>query len=512
MRPFALAIPGYRLGMHSNKRARREEEYQDPAGSPTTGSDTEVGTQVSSTSHLPSDTINPLSHTPETLHQLAVAGLSPGDELPSQLYPGFPNKPLPAKSPLKRRGYDSNGVETPSTKKSRKSYGVDVPTRSDRVRHISTLTAIMHRSLRDGDITRAKRAFWLLVRIKDVNVLLDNLWTIGSEILMRDGEKEQLNRSTSRSQAHTNPSDTEMNLGSDSDSDSILSVERIGDEDAQREQLSSLPPQRWGSASNIAQVKTYLETLISHHPYDRHRPYLTSAIDFWPALFGIEIYNLNTEYQTALHKIRTENPLPSHSPSPSPPPEISNYSDSDSDYKMNLKTRTTRRRKSDRIRAIKDEPDVHEEEEEEEEEEDSEQRAHHYATDVLRTTTQQDALDLAARLDNLLESSPFSTHAELLRLRAHVSLFIADLHLPSRLTSRHDRVQASVRRGPRAADLALRARARLPSEHVALEKRGEEMERARGFFRRVVAAKGVLEGWVRRFVAEDDDDEDDEEE
>ncbi|RYC53578.1 hypothetical protein CHU98_g12631, partial [Xylaria longipes] len=107
-----------------------------------------------------------------------------------------------------------------------------------------------------------------------------------------------------------------------------------------------------------------------------------------------------------------------------------------------------------------------------------------------------------------------STHAELLRLRAHVALFVADLYLPSRLMERHAN---NKREGPprqqlslRDAERSLREYARLSEEHVALARRREEQGRAMVFFGRVVAARGRLEEWVSRFL--DEEDEEDEEE
>ncbi|KAI1757200.1 hypothetical protein F4782DRAFT_218214 [Xylaria castorea] len=529
MAPFALSIPGYRLGVHSHKQRHHDTTRQDVetrSSSPYAESDAE--TQFSSTtSRLPSETINPLSHSPDTLRQLAVAGLSPEDELPSRAHPGFPHRPLPG--PRKRRNgtttpsrrvvvSSDSGVETDSTMTSqrresrRKTDDVNDKHHSARMRHLNTMTAIMHRCLRDGDIARAQRALGLLMRTRDVDVRVDNLWVIGSEILMRDGEQQEEEEAIAvpkRPSSSSSLSSGDALSLSDTDSDPEIAEAGIAEDrgaDGGSTKGGPRPPQRWGSAANLAQVKQYLETLIQHHPYDAHRPQLTSAVDFWPALFGIEVYNLDAELQSSLHHIHTEYGFPSsRSASPSPDRE---YDDHEAD-RMDVDgdddddERKLRRRSGGR-------------EEEEEEDEDEQDRDRHNAMDALRSETQRGALGLATRMDGVLENPPYTTHAELLRLRGHVALFIADLYLPPRLMERYVRREGEGegqrRRLPlRAAERRLRKHARHSDEHVALARRREEQGRAVVFFRRAVTAKGRLEDWVLRFLdGEDEEEEHDE--
>ncbi|TGJ84063.1 hypothetical protein E0Z10_g4689 [Xylaria hypoxylon] len=515
MEPFALSIPGYRLGLHSHKLRPRESTRRDEEArslSPRTDSDTE--TQFSSTSRLPSETINPLSHSPDTLRQLAVAGLSPEDELPSRVHPKFPHKPLPTGSVRRRRKRgvtpsrsgvvssdgETSGVESDSivtSQRSRKPGRADRTQLSARIRHLNTMTAIMHRCLRDGDIVRAKRAFGLLVRTRDIDVRIDNLWAIGSEILIRDGEEEAMSELKKPSLPASSPPSFV-----DTYEDPDVAEPRDGGEGEGDTKDIPKPPQRWGSAANLAQVKVYLETLVQHHPYDLKRPHLTSAVDFWPALFGIELYNLDAEFQNALHHIHTEYGFPSSSFSSSsrpPSPEYDNYEadrmDLDDEEHDDGSSNRRRRRNSQG-------------EEEEEEEEEEHDRHRHDATDALRTETQRGALEIAARIDGVLENAPYTTDTELLRLRAHVSLFIGDLYLPARLTERYAKGPRITQGASEAAEHRLRAHLKTPEEHVALARRRQEQERARAFFRRVVATKkGRLEEWILRFLDADEDEE-----
>ncbi|KAI1110788.1 hypothetical protein F5Y14DRAFT_338299 [Nemania sp. NC0429] len=618
--PFALSVPGYRLGVHSQKphKRRRHDDDDDNDGAPQRDgagsrspsphvvdySDAET-LFSSSASRLPSEAINPLSHSPDTLRQLAVAGLSPEDELPSRAHPGFPHRPLPLPLPLPRgtrggrvgrtrmrtrtrartrlTGNDDDdnddddaesgevGVEIDSTATTASSRRQKY---SARVRHLNTVTAIMHRCLRDGDVARAKRALGLVVRTRHVDLRRDHLWAIGLEILMRDGEREEGEREgqggegsggTSRakkpppppsSPSHGRaraprsaaPSGSGSNAGSDVDmvdregeesegGGQIIKQEEDEDEDEEEaeeerereEEAASQgsakanpnPPERWGSAANLPQVKTYLETLIQQHPYDAQRPHATSAADFWPALFGVEVHGLDAEFRIALHQIRAEHGFPSPSSSrdssPGPGPGSGSGSglgrgahemgldrehehgggegygvDVDADGgDLSTSARTWRRRETKR---------------------------RHEATDALRAETRRGALEIAARMDAVLENVPYSSHGELLRLRAHVALFVGDLYLPSRLVESYAARRRRGEGGPgtetggslREAERRLRVHARTPDERVALARRAEEQRKAVAFFKRVVAARGRLEDWVAKLLdAEDDDEEED---
>ncbi|KAI0818016.1 hypothetical protein GGR55DRAFT_52163 [Xylaria sp. FL0064] len=563
MGPFTLSVPSYRLGVHS-RNGRHHDASAQPDKEARSQSPSDIETQLSSSSRLPSESINPLSHSPDTLRQLALAGLSPEDELPSRLHKGFPHKPLPIRSKNLRRRKDrdtrsqgslyesdggdasNGGSETDTTvtsqqQRRRKTEDIVHGTQhSARIRHLNTMTAIMHRCLRDGDIVRAKRAFGLLVRTKDVDVRIDNLWAIGSEILMRDGEQEEeeaivtseagkpssvLFREKTRADPSA-PSDTDTDsdtdFGETTDEEEVEIEDDDGNgEDAKRDPP---PPQRWGTAANAARVKVYLETLAQHHPYDAHRPGPASAVDFWPALFSIELYNLDAEFQEAAHQIYVECGFP---PSSSPFSSRSASPDGDrmeldDDYDMDMyggndpTSRGRGRRKAERGYGDDGEGDGGGGYD------DEASTTRHKALSSLRASTQRGALEITARMDGILGNLPYSTHAELLRLRGHASLFIADLYLPPRVTERYQRREGGSRTAQteqgtagmggtlvslREAERRLRRHVRTPEERVALARRGEEQETARGFFRRAVAAKGWVEEWVVRFLDEEEEEE-----
>ncbi|ORY58247.1 uncharacterized protein BCR38DRAFT_321086, partial [Pseudomassariella vexata] len=379
----------------------------------------------------PSYVINPRSHSPNTLRQFAVAGLSPEEDVPSKIYRHFPHQPLPDNytTARDRRGRSRRDRMKSATSGSEADVDTDVDdgrwsraeqqlvkSYSHRMKHLNTMTAIMHRCLYDGDIERAKRAFGMLVRTKEVDIRLNNMWAVGSEILMRDGE-EKRHQSKGKDVLHD-------------------------DHDEQAtEGASSKPPPRWGSAENVETVKRYLEILIQQHPHDPHRPRLTSAVDFWPALFSIEIYSIDAEFKRALHRLDEQLDSTQDAESDTP----LSYAGSD-DFEMQS-LRRDERRKSTKW-ASKDE---------------------------IRQDTREAAQQIATRMDQIMENAPYDRHLEILRLRGMVSLFIGDLHLPTRIVEKQG----------------------IEDKLQGLEY---ELDKARDFFRRILERKGRLEPWLMKFL------------
>ncbi|KAI2780798.1 hypothetical protein F4815DRAFT_469129 [Daldinia loculata] len=453
MGPFALPVPGYRLGAHHriNKPKKTEDEQENEE-------EVWVESEWSTpSSRLPSDSINPLSHTPDTLRQFAVAGLSPTEEIPSKANPLFPHKPLQPEGKRRRKRDVSKDDENATEKQDK---GVTSKQHSERLKHLSTLTAILHRCLGEGDIPRAKRAFGLLVQTKDVDIRQAGLWAIGSEILMRDGESEE---------------------------DQLRHKQGRGNE-----------LRRWGSAANVDKVKSYFETLIQQHPHDPHRPQLTSALDFWPALFGIEVYNIDAEMRAAMHHLQQQQQQDQDQGQDQE--EEAGYG-FDVDMAYSDETFESHRELQDQRR----------------------REAIYAARDEIRTRALIAAEAVAKQMDQVMENAPYGAHRGLLRLRAHLALFVGDLCLPARLmdddgyVSREERKKQKKRmkkgKGKNSED-GLRARAETAEDHAALVRRRDEQGKARMLFRKVLDGGGEREleadSWVRKFVDEGEDEDEDE--
>lgn len=214
-------------------------------------------------SHLPPDSINPLSRSPGLLSQFSVAGLSDTDPDPSTVSPLFPHSGRGAR--LVGEIETALPDEADDTRKKTAAHGP-----SWQERHLHVLLSSIHQFLDRGEVSKAARAYGLILQLqpdgRPIDIRCHQLWAIGAEILMREGEP-------------------------------------LRDEDGDGNPTSAAKPQRWGSAANMAKVKAYFETLIQQHPYDHRRPHTVCAADFWMALLRCEIYNVYTEHQLALGKV-----------------------------------------------------------------------------------------------------------------------------------------------------------------------------------------------------------------
>ncbi|KAH6660692.1 hypothetical protein BKA67DRAFT_687056 [Truncatella angustata] len=446
MEPFALPVPSWRLGTQ-RKRKRNPKDEMDGSASP----ETDI---IASSSRFPSDAINPRSHSPNTLRQFALAGLSPEEEVPSKIHTNFPHKGLPPnwqsgavqsqrgrrQSRMSTLGSGSEADVDTDGESKRQSEVEMTPSSSQKFKHMNTMMAILHRCIHEGDIPRAKRAFSLLIRTKDVDIRLNEMWTLGTEILMRDGEE--------RRDGH-----------------------HFEGEEAQ--EVSSQQPPRWGSTNNIEKVRNYLETLAQYNPYDHHFPRSISAVDFWPALYSIEIYNIDAECRRALHRI-DQSSIPADDSG-----IMSDLPSSQHELEEDHGTQTQKRQ-------YEQENTVWE------------------ACDEVRHATQVAAQQIAARMDNLMQSVPYSTHIELLRLRGMLSLFIGDLYLPTRLLKSGSANSRSV--GDRLQGLSLATHnTHGMDDRDAIRRREQEIEQASVTFERIVERGGQLEPWLNRYLDPDDD-------
>ncbi|KAK8128491.1 hypothetical protein PG984_009599 [Apiospora sp. TS-2023a] len=561
--PFALPVPAYHLGHNKsrlNKRKRASDAgndngISDAAGGGSGGgggssrqtefTSTPFGSQASFSS-LPANSINPLSHSPDTLRQFAVAGLDPDEEVPSKVYPKFPHKGISSRNNAfssKRGGANNNrkkggrmsaltsgseadvdtDVSDNNNRRGRNDSRKDLDGEEDddgfqmnysaRMRHLSTLTAIMHRCLHEGDIPRAKRAFNLLIRTKDVDIRVNGLWNIGVEILMREGEQQkqqQQPNATADAAADDKgkqPEEDPWRLGQPlvNSQQDTQAAEEGTPENPQPLQL----PERWGSAANIDTVREYLQSLIQQYPYDRQRPHMVSAVDFWPTLFSIEIYNLDAEFKKAMRqlKAREDEDGDEIEAGESSENEASHYRHSDDDDE-DSKDAIGEDRETRRLRRR----------------EDARQARRHRARDEVRAQTRGAAEQVAARMDQQMENRPYTTHGELLRLRGMLSLYVADLHLCSSLVAKVEEASRirkekgeipskKQRKGPKS----LRKYAETEEERTTSRQRDAEIEKARRFFQKKLQSPGAVddvaeEDWVRRFAEGNEGDEDEDSE
>ncbi|PTD12316.1 hypothetical protein FCULG_00004703 [Fusarium culmorum] len=220
-------------------------------------------------SSLPTGSINPLSHSPGVVAQFAIAGLSETDEDPSQRIRDFPHRGLAENGASAVEVESDEDPETEGDEAARPKSKKN--TSRKRGGHFDVLLQSTHHFIDQGEIEKAARTYGLLLQLRPSGLPVDvrhhDIWAIGAEILMREGEGSARER-----EANEN---------------------------------TSTPTKRWGRAANMSKVRAYFDTLIQQHPYDYKTPNIVSAFDFWIAMFSCEIYNTHAEHTLALERLNS---------------------------------------------------------------------------------------------------------------------------------------------------------------------------------------------------------------
>lgn len=274
-------------------------------------------------------------------------------------------------------------------------------------------------------------------------------WGIGAELLIRSLEK--------RKKFHF-----------EQDVDSDFSEEGEGEN-----------TRRWGSKEGLERAKDYYERLILQHPYKRQFDTSISALDFWPAMVACEIYGIQFEHTQSLAKLSKEED-------------------------------------EDEGEARSESESVEELELEEDEDEDGGFAASQRRKDLrlarraesrwlLREDVRQTALTasekLAARLDELMSTPPYSDSHNLLRIRGMLALYIGDLSVPAQPD---EDVGDNEDSGKRFA-----YRQRMSVYEKGVKSQRQEHERARRLFVRIKKGGGDLEG-IKDMALDEELHEDDE--
>lgn len=359
---------------------------------------------------------NPLSLTPDEVAQYRVAGLRLDQQLPSVR--NWPHRSLPRKK---------SNSELPVTEK-------DTPTNKPhlRVHHLGVLATVLHRSLLQGDIPRASRAWALLLRTqidgKGVDIRTSGYWGIGAELLIREGEKLDRRRTT---RDGYDSSDEE----SQSEDPSEGQIE-IAEESGER---------RWGTVAGLEQAKDYYERLILQYPYKRQFPNTVMALDFWPAMFSCEIYGVQYTQKEALRALETFDEMSQDEAEHDSVGEI-----------LSWEERRTRR---------KEEINWNRREE-------------------VRRNTLKAAELIAARMDEMMSGPPYSDSHVLHRLRGMLALYVGDLSVPALFRDEEDN----------SYDVRSQQLERKIQRQRGLQIQAEEREKARKAFAKIRKEGGRVEG------------------
>ncbi|PGH30222.1 hypothetical protein GX50_07017 [[Emmonsia] crescens] len=152
---------------------------------------------------------------------------------------------------------------------------------------------------------------------------------------------------------------------------------------------SNSPPRRhWFTRRGFERAKSYYERLVLQFPYRKAAPGALGPLDFYPAMFGLWISLVQEESLAAREAV------------------MDDFDDPAQDDNMSISSDMPRRPRS------------------------SSNRKDDIIAEARRKELAE-AQQIAAQMDELLISPPFSDSYELLRLRGMLSLWIADLFVSS---------------------------------------------------------------------------------
>ncbi|KAL4897867.1 hypothetical protein BDV59DRAFT_168739 [Aspergillus ambiguus] len=197
-------------------------------------------------------------------------------------------------------------------------------------------------------------------------------------------------------------------------------------------------------------AKEYYERLMIQHPFRKTAPDVASSLHFYPAMFGLWVYVVQEESTVARRDI---DGYPEYSPDAMSEDE-GPTSDSEERH------RSSRQRKKNFLAEV-------------------------------RKSELDEAQKIAARMDEVLVSPPYSDSPELLELRGMVALWIGDLFVSSVSRHQDDENAESDTDQMQSDDMheSIQNRREL---RLAIDKRQSEIGKAKGFFdKATIRSKGM---------------------
>lgn len=435
---------------------------------------------------------NPLSLTPAEVVQYRLAGLELDEEIPD--VKGWPHRGLPSEQPIASKrnlkvdlkgkgrewmnetGYNNQSlgdeddaeVKTVEAAEEREGRGPRL-----RLQHLAVLTAILQRCLLEGDIPRANRAWAMLIRAQvggqGIDLRGSGYWAIGAELLMRSGETAPARKQR-------------RNIDMDKDDEGSRQKQ---DDRSEAEQKGM---RRWGTADGLEKTKDYYERLILQHPYKRQFHGSVSALDFWPAMVGCEIYGIQYEQKESLRKIaEKEDSEDDEAAGNESSSERDIVEEGDDIYLVEEQREAKRRQKRAEMRWQE--------------------------RDEIRKTALVAYEKVAARLDELMTTPPYSDSHVLLRLRGMLALCIGDLSIPALPIDEEvgdedeDAFEKNRRLGIRGKGTEQRflSRQRHADHERGKKKRREEHIRARKLLERIERESGRKESVTDSLPGDEDE-------
>ncbi|CAG8063971.1 unnamed protein product [Penicillium olsonii] len=192
------------------------------------------------------------------------------------------------------------------------------------------------------------------------------------------------------------------------------------------------------TTAGFAQAREYYERLILNHPYTKTSPQSISSLHFYPAMFGLWVYVTQEESNTAREGVATR---------------------------------------------LEDDDDEFSDDESESDLGQHRQQRGKNAISSIRARELGQAQHIAARIDQLLASPPYSDSAELLELRGMISLWIGDLlissiALPVEFDDEYDHDPMQLDEAPGFLEARRELRLATDKKSVEVKKSAEFFEKA----------------------------------
>jgi hypothetical protein len=249
---------------------------------------------------------------------------------------------------------------------------------------------------------------------------------------------------------------------------------------------------RWGSKEGLEKARDYYERLILQHPYKRQFDGSVSALDFWPAMVGCEIYGIQFEEKEGLRRVAMEEEEDEGGERSGSQSEESEDDVEDDDAGVDGAFAAHQRMKTRRMRRRAERRWVE--------------------RDEIRKTALVASEKVAARLDDLMTTPPYSDSHNLLRLRGMIALYLGDLSIPEMpLDEANEKDQGEnveesrkLTSADRDTERRFLYRQRVSDHERGREKRKEEQERARKLFDRISREGGNVED-IKMPLEEDED-------
>lgn len=306
--------------------------------------------------------------------QFALAGLSESEEDPRLSLKQFPHRGLESLDRERQRKSESDNIQQKSRLRE-----------DDRKGHLDTLLRATEQFLARGDITKAAKAFGIILQLRPrtqpIDIRLHNLWSIGAEILMRQNEELR----------ETNQRLTEL---------SAQSSGSVGGNSDGVQMTAS----RWDSSSGMSEFRSYFEILIRQYAYDHKLPHKISAIDFWLVLLSYELKNIYMGHLGAIARAEGEVKLRRTGP---------------------IQQDVTMPRSPSRSNSVGRLPDF--EVTDSESQRDSEEHWLKKRKEEIRQRTLTELRDINQRMEKLMDQLPYSKDRNFLQLKEVMSSLSIDL-------------------------------------------------------------------------------------